>query len=73
VSLDFVKKKKQLWWYPYDHYLHNLLEKSLAVFYHHKLKEKARSLVSLFSHLPRIKAGSPLLNYIKSIPRFFRK
>ncbi|MFB0564980.1 MAG: aldehyde dehydrogenase [Candidatus Aminicenantaceae bacterium] len=73
VSLDFITKKNQLWWYPYDHSWHSILENSLFLFHHNRLKEKAKSLLSLVSHFPRILEGSPLRNYIKSVPRFFRK
>lgn len=73
VSLDFIKKKTQLWWYPYDTSLPKILEKSLILFHHDRLNKKAKALLSLLPYWSHIKAGSPVKNFIKSLPRFFRK
>jgi acyl-CoA reductase-like NAD-dependent aldehyde dehydrogenase len=73
VSLDFSKKRTLMWWYPYNTPWQKLLEKSLVLFYHDRLKEKAKASFSLLTHLSRIKEGSPLLNFLKSLPRFLRK
>lgn len=42
VSLDFIKKKSQLWWYPYDASLTKILEKSLILFHHDRLIKKLK-------------------------------
>jgi succinate-semialdehyde dehydrogenase/glutarate-semialdehyde dehydrogenase len=73
ISLDFSKKKTLMWWYPYNPSWQKLLEKALVLFYHDRLKEKAKASISLLRHFLRIKEGSPLLNFIKSLPRFLRK
>ncbi len=73
VSLDFSRKKNLMWWYPYSVSWQKLLEKALVLFYHDRLKEKAKAVFGLLAHFLRIKEGSPLLNYIKSLPRFLRK
>ena len=73
VSLDFTRKKTLLWWYPYNASWKQLLEKALVLFYHDRLKEKAKAVFSLLTHFLRIKEGSPLLNFVKSLPRFLRK
>ena len=73
VSFDFSKKRTLMWWYPYSASWQKLLEKALVLFYHDRLKEKAKAMFSLLSHFLRIKEGSPLLNFIKSVPRLFRK
>ncbi|NIM90407.1 MAG: aldehyde dehydrogenase family protein [Candidatus Aminicenantes bacterium] len=73
VSLDFSRKKNLMWWYPYSVSWQKLLEKALVLFYHDRLKEKAKAILALLAHFMRIKEGSPLLNYIKSLPRFLRK
>jgi acyl-CoA reductase-like NAD-dependent aldehyde dehydrogenase len=73
TSQDHIRKKKLLWWYPYDRALTQILEQSLTIFHHRRLWEKMKALPSLLPHLGRIKAGLPLKNFIKSLPYFFRK
>jgi acyl-CoA reductase-like NAD-dependent aldehyde dehydrogenase len=73
VSFDFLKKKTQIWWFPYDKELFPLLKKSATLFYHDQILERWKALFSLASSLRRITEGSPLANYIKSLPRFLRK
>jgi len=73
ISHDFSKKRTQIWWYPYESSLFQLLDKSLTFFYHDRVKEKLRSFFSLIAFMPRIKKGSPLQNFIKSFPRMFKR
>jgi len=73
ISLDFAKKKTQIWWYPYSARLPKVLEKSLIIFHHDRFFKKIKAAFSLLSYWSMIKAGSPVLNFIKSIPRVFRK
>ncbi len=73
VSLDFIKKKSQLWWFPYDATLTKVLEKSLLLFHHDRLIKKTKAMFSLLSHWPRIKEGSPTQNLIKIAPRLLKK
>jgi len=47
ISLDFIKKKRQLWWYPYDASLTKILEKSLILLHHDRLINKAKAMLSL--------------------------
>ena len=73
IFSDFSRKKKQLWWYPYDFLWEKILKKAIIFFYHEHMKDRFKALFSLFSSLPKIMKESPFQNYIKSIPRFFRK
>jgi acyl-CoA reductase-like NAD-dependent aldehyde dehydrogenase len=73
VSLDFLKKKTQLWWFPYDDNLLALLHRSAILFHHHRPLAKGRALLSLLPSLKRIYAGSSLKNFIKSFPRYIKK
>jgi acyl-CoA reductase-like NAD-dependent aldehyde dehydrogenase len=73
VSFDFLKKKKQLWWFPYDSALTSLLKKSAILFHHSQIRRKLRALIALTPFLKRINEGSSLLNFLKSFPRYFRK
>jgi succinate-semialdehyde dehydrogenase/glutarate-semialdehyde dehydrogenase len=73
VSFDFLKKGKQLWWYPYDSGLLPLLRKSAVLFHHSRISKKLKALISLLPMLRRIREGSSLVNFIKSASRYFRK
>jgi succinate-semialdehyde dehydrogenase/glutarate-semialdehyde dehydrogenase len=73
VSFDFLKKKKQLWWYPYDDGLVSLLKKSATLFHHKHIRERLKALLSLIPFLKRIQEGSSLVNFIKSFSHYFRK
>lgn len=73
VSFDFLKKKKQLWWFPYDRGLMTLLRKSAVLFYHNRVREKLKTLFSLMLDLKRVREGSSLVNFIRSASRYFRR
>jgi hypothetical protein len=73
ISLDSTKKKTQIWWYPYSANWPKVLDKSFVLFYHDRFFKKIRAALSLLSHFSLIKAGSPILNFIKGIPRIIRK
>ncbi len=73
VSFDFLKKKNQLWWFPYDKDLYTLLQKSAILFHHNRRPEKGKAFLSLLPFMKRIHAGSSLKNFIKSFPRYLKK
>jgi len=73
VSLDFLRKKRQLWWYPYSSTSSRLMEKSLILFHHERLKEKIKAAFSLASQWPMLKEGTSLKNFITIGRRLFRK
>jgi len=73
ISHDFSRKKTQTWWYPYSAQWPKLLEKSLILFHHHRILKKIKTVLSLLPHWSRIRAGSPFFNFIKNIPKIFRK
>ncbi len=73
ISHDFSRKKTQTWWYPYSAQWPKLLEKSLVLFHHHRISNKIKTMLSLLPHRSRIRAGSPLFNFIKNLPKIFRK
>jgi len=72
VSFDFLRRKKQLWWFPYDGRLMSLLKKSAVLFHHNRIRKKLEALISLAPFLGRIREGSSLVNFIKSSSRYFR-
>lgn len=72
ISYDFLRKKTQIWWYPYDEGLLPLLNNSVRLFHHERMGPKAKALWSLRSSLKRVSSGSAMANYIKGLPRLFR-
>ncbi|NIO48666.1 MAG: aldehyde dehydrogenase family protein [Candidatus Aminicenantes bacterium] len=73
ISLDLAKKKTQIWWYPYSADWPKVLDKSFVLFYDDRLFKKIKATFSLLSYWSLIKAGTPILNFIKGIPRFLKK
>jgi acyl-CoA reductase-like NAD-dependent aldehyde dehydrogenase len=69
VGTDFFRKKSQLWWFPYDSHLTNVLEKSIG----RPLGRRLGAAFALRREWPRIRATSPLLNYVKAVGRIVRK
>ena len=72
VSMDFLGKRSQTWWFPYDQGLERLLEKTITVYHGQGLGRKLRAALSLRLELPRILRTSSVLNYVKSLPRIFK-
>ncbi len=73
VSSDFLRKRSQLWWFPYDEALTRVLENSLVLYHAPGIGKRLGTLPSLLKAWSRIKAASPLSNLIKSLPRIIRK
>jgi succinate-semialdehyde dehydrogenase/glutarate-semialdehyde dehydrogenase len=73
VSMDFFRKKAQLWWFPYDRGLTNVMEKSIVLFHGKSLGARLGAALSLKSEWRRIVERSPLMNYVKAIGRIIGK
>ena len=73
TSQDRTKKRTQIWWYPYGPNWLNVLDKYFLLMYHDRLFKKIKAVFSLLSNFSLIKAGSPIRNFIKGIPRILRK
>lgn len=73
VGMDFFRKKFQPWWFPYDSSVAPLFEKSIVVFHGGKLGARAKAALALRKEWPRIRATSPLLNYVRALPRILKK
>jgi acyl-CoA reductase-like NAD-dependent aldehyde dehydrogenase len=73
VSADYRRKGSQLWWFPYDETLSRTLEDSFVLFHGSTLGKKLGVLPSLLKGWPRIRATSPLSNFVKGLPRILRK
>ena len=73
VSADFRRKKSQLWWFPYDDTLTRTLENSFVLFHGARLGKKLGVLPPLLKAWRRLRATSPLSNFLKALPRILRK
>jgi len=73
ISRDFSRNKKLIWWYPYEKGIFEIIKKSFDLFYSARRGKRVKTLVSMMPFLPMIKKRSPLFNFIKGIPRIFRK
>ena len=73
VSLDFIGKKSQPWWYPYDRSLASMFEKAIPLFHGPSLGAKLRAAWGLLPNWSRVRSTSSLLNYIKGLPRILKK
>jgi len=72
VSMDFLGKPSQTWWFPYDRVFERIIEETIAVYHGQGLGRRLRAAVSLRSGLGRILRTSSVLNYVKSLPRIFK-
>jgi succinate-semialdehyde dehydrogenase/glutarate-semialdehyde dehydrogenase len=73
VSLDFLRRNSQPWWYPYDRSLSNLFEKAIPLFHGPSPGVKLRAVWGLLPALPRVRATSSLVSYIKALPWILKK
>ncbi len=71
--MDFFRKKSQTWWFPYDRSLEGVMEKAIAVFHGAGLRARAGAAWGLRKEWRRIVATSPLLNYVRALPRILKK
>ncbi|MGD2295074.1 MAG: aldehyde dehydrogenase family protein [Candidatus Aminicenantes bacterium] len=73
TSHDFSGKRTQTWWFPYSADFPKLLEKSLVFFHHNRRREKIKALFALLRYISTIQAGSPIFNFVKNLPKIFRR
>jgi hypothetical protein len=73
VGMDFLKKKSQTWWFPYDQGLPEIMEKAITLFHGSGRMPKLKAAWGLRTEFRRLNDTSPLLNYILALPRMLRK
>ena len=73
VSEDFIRKKGQFWWYPYDDPKPMAIEKTLVLLHHEKAGRKLKAIWSLLPAWPIMRAGTSVKSYFPILGRFFRK
>lgn len=73
VGTDFLRKKAQTWWFPYDRSLEGVMEKGIAAFHGAGLGARMRAVIGLRKEWRRILATAPLFNYVRALPRILKK
>ncbi|MBP1660491.1 MAG: Aldehyde Dehydrogenase [Candidatus Aminicenantes bacterium] len=73
VGTDYLKKKSQTWWFPYDQGLPEIMEKAITLFHGRGRTAKLRAAWGLRREFRRLNDTSPLLNYVLALPRMLRK
>src|SRR5512143_793393 len=73
VGMDFLRKKSQTWWFPYDRSLSGIMEKAIALFHGAGRGDKIKAAWGLRSEFRRLNDTSPILNYVLALPRMLRK
>ncbi|HVP90998.1 MAG TPA: aldehyde dehydrogenase family protein [Terriglobales bacterium] len=73
VSHDYIGKKSQPWWFPYDRGLATMFEKAILLFHGPSLGAKLRSARGLLPSWSRVRSTGSLLNYVKGLPRILKK
>jgi len=73
VGMDFFRKKSQTWWFPYDRSLAGIMEKAVTLFHGRGLGARLAAALALRKDWPRLKATAPLRNYVRGLPRLFKK
>jgi succinate-semialdehyde dehydrogenase/glutarate-semialdehyde dehydrogenase len=73
LNRDFKKKKRQLWWFPYDEARIPFLHKSLIFVHHERIGTKLKAMFSLSPFMTRIARGLPWSNFIKAVPKIFKR
>jgi succinate-semialdehyde dehydrogenase/glutarate-semialdehyde dehydrogenase len=73
VGMDFIRKKSQTWWFPYDRSLVGTMERAIMVFHGAGLHARVKAALGLRKEWRRIKATAPLRNYVRALPRILKK
>ena len=73
VGMDFFRKKRQTWWYPYDRDLQGVMEKAIALFHGAGPGARFKAALGLRKEWRRIAATAPLWNYVRALPRILKK
>jgi len=73
VGTDFLRKKSQTWWFPYDRSLSGIMENAITLFHGAGRGPKMKAAWALRSEIRRLNDTSPLLNYVRALPRMMKK
>ena len=73
VGTDFLNRKSQTWWFPYDRGLSEIMEGAIGLFHGAGRGPKLKAAWGLKSKIRRLNDTSPLLNYVLALPRMLKK
>jgi succinate-semialdehyde dehydrogenase/glutarate-semialdehyde dehydrogenase len=73
ISADFLKKKGQLWWYPYREPKPKVIQKALVLLHQESKKEKLRAALGLLSSWSLVRSGTSRKSFLKIASRLFRR
>jgi acyl-CoA reductase-like NAD-dependent aldehyde dehydrogenase len=73
VSEDFIRKKGQFWWYPYDDPKPRAMLNTLILLHHAKTGRKLRAAWALLPVWSVLRSGTSAKSYLRILGRFFRK
>lgn len=72
VSLDFLRKKTQMWWFPYAASKSDLMAKAVVLFYDKRKARKIKAAWGLVHSWPLIRSTTSLRSLLKMVGRLFR-
>jgi succinate-semialdehyde dehydrogenase/glutarate-semialdehyde dehydrogenase len=72
ISRDFVKKKAQMWWFPYTAPKPEIMEKAIVLFHHERKREKIKAAFGLLRSWPLVRSTTSARSLIKIAGRLFR-
>ncbi len=73
VSSDFARKRKRLWWFPYEEPKSRLLENSLVLLHGSRFRDRLKALFSILPRLGTVSAGVPFRSLLKISSRLFHR
>jgi acyl-CoA reductase-like NAD-dependent aldehyde dehydrogenase len=73
VSLDFHKRRDQVWWYPYGSAKRRVMENTTILLHHRSFFRRVGALAGLLKALPLVRPRNSLKNFWKIGARLFRR
>lgn len=71
VSADFIRKKSQLWWYPYGKPKPDIMKNALTLFHHERKAKKIRAARELLRSWPLVRSTTSIRTFLKIAARLF--
>jgi delta 1-pyrroline-5-carboxylate dehydrogenase len=63
VSMDFHRRKTQVWWYPYGTAKRRIMENVVDLFHDRRFSRRAKALIRLLPQIRMLKAASAMKNF----------
>ncbi len=73
VSLDFDRRKTQVWWYPYSPTTRRIMQKTLVFLHHRNWVKRIGALFSLLRQWRMLTTGLSFKNFVHLAARLFRR